>query len=161
MRACACLCPRLCPCMLAQGNEDAGFNCVVPGVRYTGAVAILNHRNALTRWREGLSLGTWCGCPSPSSSPSSLRLLCPRLSLASLLLHPECFLIIFKDGHRVLCMKYFTLKVCRDSFIELEKRPCLHMSKLRAKLQVRPFCRLHVCHLEDRPAQFPFCWHSQ
>lgn len=34
-----------------------------------GAVDILNHRNALKRRREGLGLGTWCTCPSPSSSP--------------------------------------------------------------------------------------------
>lgn len=90
-------------CMLAQGDEDSGFNCVVPGARYTEAVDILNHRNALRRRREGLGLGTWhlalgVPAPAPPHLPASSGLLCSHLSVASLLLHPACFLTIFKDG---------------------------------------------------------------
>lgn len=62
-------------CMLAQGDEDSGFNCVVPGARYTEAVDILNHRNALRRRREGLGLGTWhLACP-----PQPLLISLPHL----------------------------------------------------------------------------------
>lgn len=58
----------LCVCMLTWGNEESGFNCVVPGERSMGAVdMLLNYKNALRRRREGLGLGTWCTCPRSSS----------------------------------------------------------------------------------------------
>lgn len=72
-------------------------------------MAILDRRNALMGWREGLlGLDALCAFPSPSSSPASSPLLCPGLSLVSLLPHPACFLVIFKDGHPVLWKLYFT-----------------------------------------------------
>lgn len=32
-----CSCAHVCPCMPARGDEDSGFNCVVPGAHYRGA----------------------------------------------------------------------------------------------------------------------------
>lgn len=78
-------------------------------VRTTGELEYLEPRKCPNE-AEG-RVGSWHLVRLPQPQPLLISLphlddcALSHLSLAFLLLHPACFLIIFKDGHPALCMK--------------------------------------------------------